>query len=309
MDKDIIIYDTIILGSGPAGLTSAIYTARAGLKTLVVGGRVVGGQAALTNAVENYPGFIEPKNGFELTFDMSEQAKRSGAEIIYEAAVSTVLSDEVKKITLENGKELHAKTVIIATGANNRPLGLPEEKDFIGRGVSYCATCDGNFFRRKRVTVVGGGDTAVTDAIYLSRIASEVYLIHRRQGFRAAAVLVNRMKEAGVKLLLDSTVIALNGAEKLESVTVKNVVSGEEFVHATDGLFVAVGTVSNSELFKNEVETDKNGCILTDFEMKTNVKGVFCAGDVRLTPLRQIVTAAADGAIAAQSAVSYLTKI
>ena len=297
------MYDVIILGAGPAGLTAGIYAARGGLNAVIVESSAVGGQASLTAEIENYPGF-ESVNGFELVSIMQAQCDRLGVAFVFDNPVNVSLEGEVKRVTTAASGTLEARTVIIATGALPRTLGLPNESALMGGGVSYCATCDGAFFRGKPVAVVGGGNTAVEDALYLLKFASDVWLIHRRDALRADAILADRVKSSGVKIVWDSVVTELVGENKLRSLTLKNVKTGELSSLAVNGVFIAVGqTPSTAGL--TGVELD-GGYIVTDEEMRTALPGVFAAGDVRKKSLRQVVTATADGAIAAESAIKYL---
>ncbi len=299
------MYDVLILGGGPAGLTAAIYAARGGLKTAIIEVRGAGGQAAITPSVENYPG-VKFTDGFSLTYTMLEQAQSFGAEIIYDGISSLSLDGDVKSAITISGNKYEAKTVIIASGARARKLGVDKENEFLGKGISYCATCDGGFFRKKPVAVVGGGNTAVEDALYLKNFASEVYLIHRRNELRASKVLADKIKESDVKIIWDSVVTELVGDDKLTSVKLKNVKTDEESEIEVNGLFVAVGQTPESAGFDG-IEIDQSGYIVADEQtLATNIKGVFVAGDVRQKQLRQIVTACADGAIAADSALKYL---
>ena len=297
------MYDVIILGAGPAGLTAGIYAARGGLNAVIVESSAVGGQASLTAEIENYPGF-ESVNGFELVSIMQAQCDRLGVTFVFDSPVNVSLEGEVKRVTTAASGTLEARTVIIATGALPRTLGLPNESALMGGGVSYCATCDGAFFRGKPVAVVGGGNTAVEDALYLLKFASDVWLIHRRDALRADAILADRVKSSGVKIVWDSVVTELVGENKLRALTLKNVKTGELSSLAVNGVFIAVGqTPSTAGL--TGVELD-GGYIVTDEEMRTALPGVFAAGDVRKKSLRQVVTATADGAIAAESAIKYL---
>lgn len=298
------MYDVIILGAGPAGLTAGIYAARGGLKTVIVESKAVGGQAALTAEIENYPGF-KNISGFELTSLMQSQCENLGVEFVYDIPSELDLQSDVKTVKTAYSGTLEGKTVIIATGALPRTLGVERESAFIGGGVSYCATCDGAFFKGKPVAVVGGGNTAVEDALYLKNFASEVFLIHRRDALRASAVLSDKIKSSGVKILWDSVVTELVGDNKLQAVLVKNVKTGETERVDCNGLFVAVGQKPASEGLTG-VELDQNGYVITDDAMRTNMQGVFAAGDIRKKTLRQVVTATADGAIAAESAIAYL---
>lgn len=297
------MYDVIILGAGPAGLTAGIYAARGGLNAVIVESKAVGGQAALTAEIENYPGF-ESVSGFELVSLIQAQCERLGVAFVYDNPVNVSLDGNIKSVETAYSGVLEARAVIIATGAMPRTLGLPRESALMGGGVSYCATCDGAFFKGKAVAVVGGGNTAVEDALYLEKFASSVTLIHRRDALRADAILAKRIAESTVKVAWDSVVTQLNGENKLSSVTLKNVKTGELSDLPVSGLFVAVGQTPATEGLKG-VELD-GGYIVTDEEMRTSLPGVFAAGDVRKKTLRQVVTAMADGAIAAESAIKFL---
>lgn len=297
------MYDVIILGAGPAGLTAGIYAARGGLNAVIVESKAVGGQAALTAEIENYPGF-ESVSGFELVSLIQAQCERLGVAFVYDNPVNVSLDGNIKSVETAYSGVLEARAVIIATGAMPRTLGLPRESALMGGGVSYCATCDGAFFKGKAVAVVGGGNTAAEDALYLEKFASSVTLIHRRDALRADAILAKRIAESTVKVAWDSVVTQLNGENKLSSVTLKNVKTGELSDLPVSGLFVAVGQTPATEGLRG-VELD-GGYIVTDEEMRTSLPGVFAAGDVRKKTLRQVVTATADGAIAAESAIKLL---
>ena len=297
------MHDLLILGAGPAGLTAGIYGARGGLDTVIVERKSFGGQAAITPEVENYPG-VQHTDGFTLTFTMEQQARSFGVDFVYDEVESVSLDDNVKSVTTKNNGVIEAKTVIIACGAEAKKLGVEGETALIGKGISYCATCDGRFFKGRPVAVVGGGNTAVEDALYLSAFASEVYLIHRRDQLRASAVLADKVKNSSVHILWDSVVESLEG-DPLEKINVKNVKTGERKALDVACVFVAVGQTPASNMFTDKV-AHENGYILADENMATSVEGVFVAGDIRKTPLRQIVTACADGAIAAESAIKYL---
>ena len=297
------MYDVIILGAGPAGLTAGIYAARGGLNAVIVESKAVGGQAALTAEIENYPGF-ESVSGFELVSLIQAQCERLGVAFVYDNPVNVSLDGNIKSVETAYSGVLEARAVILATGAMPRTLGLPRESALMGGGVSYCATCDGAFFKGKAVAVVGGGNTAAEDALYLEKFASSVTLIHRRDALRADAILAKRIAESTVKVAWDSVVTQLNGENKLSSVTLKNVKTGELSDLPVSGLFVAVGQTPATEGLKG-VELD-GGYIVTDEEMRTSLPGVFAAGDVRKKTLRQVVTATADGAIAAESAIKFL---
>ena len=297
------MYDLIILGAGPAGLTAGIYAARGGLNAVIVESKAVGGQAALTAEIENYPGFASV-SGYELVSLMQAQCEALGVSFVFDAPVALALEGDVKRVETAYSGTLEARAVVLATGALPRTLGVDRESELMGGGVSYCATCDGAFFRGKPVAVVGGGNTAVEDALYLEKFASEVFLIHRRDALRADAILADRVKNSGVHIVWDSVVTALEGDKKLQSVTLKNVKSGDTSSLAVNGLFVAVGQKPATEGLTG-VELD-GGYIVTDSEMRTSLPGVFAAGDVRKKTLRQVVTAAADGAVAAESAIKFL---
>jgi len=303
--SETILYDVMILGGGPAGMTAGIYAARGGLKAVIIEKASPGGQIAITPHIENYPGF-ETIGGLELAFKMKQQCEFLGVEFIFDSVVELELLGSIKyAITSYSGK-FEAKSVIIATGASPRPLGIPRENALVGGGVSYCATCDGNFYKNKPVAVIGGGNTAVEDALYLQNFASEVYLIHRRDSFRADAHLSEKVQESGVKIIWDSVAIELVGARKLEAIKVLNLKTKEVEEIPVNGLFVAVGQRPSSDGLPG-VALDGNGYIPTDETLKTNIEGVFAAGDIRPKLLRQVVTAVADGALAADSAIKYLS--
>lgn len=298
-------YDVIIIGGGPAGFTAGIYAARGGLRTILFTGSQPGGQAALTHKIENYSGVVDVE-GFTLVSTMMEQAGNFGCEISFASVLDVKLSGEEKLVITDEGEYI-TSTVIVATGAKNRRMGLENEESLIGKGISFCATCDGSFFKDRPVAINGGGDSALTEALYLSNICSKVYLIHRRQGFRAAQILVDRVRaNKKINLVLDSTVTALNG-DPLNSLEVTNKVTGETKNIAVDALFVAIGNIPNTDIFKGQLDLNEGGYIRTNEKMETNIEGVYAAGDVRITPMRQVITACADGAIAANSAIEYLS--
>lgn len=293
-------YDVIIIGAGPAGCTAALYCGRAALKTLLIEKMSPGGQMATTEEVDNYPGFPKGINGGELSFSMLEQAEKFGAKTVYDEVASLSLKGDVKTVQLANGQQLEALCIILAMGAEPRLLGAKGEDKFRGRGVSYCATCDGGFFKGKTVAVVGGGDTAAADAIYLSKICSKVYLIHRRDTLRASRAYKNRLESSNVEFLWNTTVEEIGGEEKVSFIKAKN---GEEMREIKlDGVFIAVGITPGSGLIADALETDEQGYILADEGTKTSQEGVFVCGDIRKKPLRQIVTAVSDGAVAAYMA-------
>ncbi|NLY77488.1 MAG: thioredoxin-disulfide reductase [Tissierellia bacterium] len=307
------IYDVIIIGEGPAGLSAGLYAARSRLKTLILEKEKAGGQIVSTDEVANYPGSIENATGPSLVKRMLDQAKEFGAEIKLDTVKEVELDGKIKIIRGEK-EEYQAKTVIVATGAKPRKIGCPGEIELTGRGVSYCATCDAAFFEDLEVFVVGGGDSAVEEALYLTKFARKVTIIHRRDELRAAKSIQEKAFEnEKVHFMWDSVVTEIKGDGIVESMVVKNVKTGEEteiFADEEDGtfgIFVFVGLVPTTELFEGKLEME-NGYIITDEDMKTNIPGVFAAGDCRKKSLRQVVTAAADGAIAAVQAEKYINE-
>jgi len=302
------MYDIAIIGGGPAGLAAGLYGARGGMDTVLLENMLVGGQITKTTQVDNYPGFPDGIDGFAIGTNMQKQAERFGLEIKRTGVDSVELEGEIKR--LHCGREvIEAKAVIIATGAHPKKLRLDREEKLTGAGVSYCATCDGAFFRNATVAVAGGGDTAVSDALYLSRFAKKVYVIHRRDKLRAAETLQRAMFTThNIEFVGCSVIIGLIGEDELEGLTVKSTLDGSQREIPVEGLFIAVGVEPNTELFADKVSTDEAGRIITDKHMQTDISGVYAAGDVRDTPLRQVVTAAADGAIAATSAIEYIMK-
>jgi thioredoxin reductase (NADPH) len=308
------IYDIIIIGAGPAGLAAAIYAGRARLSTLLIEKDAVGGQIVITSEIENYPGGVEHETGPSLVNRMLSQAEHFGAERVSDTVTDVDLNSATKIVKGQKG-EYHGNTVIIATGALPRPIGCPGERELIGKGVSYCATCDANFFEDFEVYVVGGGDSAVEEAIYLTKFARKVTIIHRRNELRAAKSIQERaFANPKIEYMWDSVVEELKGDGILTSMVVKNVKTGElreieaDEEDGTFGVFVFVGLLPNSAIFSNKINMD-GGYIPTDDEMRTNIPGVFAAGDIRVKLLRQVVTAAADGAIAAVAAEHYISAI
>ena len=298
------MYDTIIIGAGPAGLTAGIYARRGGLKTVIIEKQSVGGQAQTAADIQNYPG-IPSTSGFDLCYAMMNQCTTFGADFVFDTISQINLDGEVKKVTLASGAEIEGKTVIIASGASARKLGVENENEFIGKGVSYCATCDGAFFKGKTVAVIGGGNTAAEDALYLEKLAKKVYLVHRRDALRADKILCDRLEKSGVSIIWDSVVESLSGEDKIAQVTLKNVKNDALTPLSVDGVFVAIGEIPNSQLFEN-VEKTPSGYIVTNDVMRTNIHGVYAVGDVREKSLRQVVTACADGAIAADDIIKSL---
>lgn len=294
-------YDVLIIGAGPAGLTAGIYAARAGAKVGIVEKSAPGGKANLANDLENYMG-TDGISGSDLMIKSFAQAEKYGAEFIFDE-VTGVFPDESKAVL--KGGDVKYKSLILAVGTYDRKTGVENEKDFIGRGVSYCAVCDGNFFKGKTVVVAGGGGTAFKDALYLATIANKVYIVHRREGFRAEKILVERAKNnEKIEFVLNGVIGAFHGNEKLESVDVKFKDGGVKTIE-TDGVFVALGAEPETGFIPSEIKKDDKGYIVTDDKMQTSVKGIFAAGDAREKNLRQIVTASSDGAIAGQFAAEY----
>ena len=301
------IYDTVIIGGGPGGYTAALYAARAGLDTLIFEKMSVGGQLTLTDTVENYPGFDEGIDGFTLGMRMQAGAERFGAVTRYEEVMALFLKEEPKRIVTAEGVYF-AHTVILATGAVPRKLGLAGEEALVGRGVHYCAHCDGRFDKGRTVIVVGGGNSALEDALYLSDLAERVYLVHRRDTFRAEGVLTQALQgKDNITFIPDTRLIAFSGEGKISGVLLENVKTGEHKQIGADGVFVSIGRIPVSDLFSHEVETDENGYVIADESTHTNIEGVFAVGDLRTKPLRQIVTAVADGAVAVHYTKEYLS--
>lgn len=299
------MYDTIIIGAGPAGLCSGIYATRGGLKTAIIEANSVGGQAQTAADIQNFPGILST-SGFDLCYTMMNQCASFGAEFVFDKITSLTLEGDVKSISLASGKELQSKTIVIASGASSRKLGVVGEENFIGKGVSYCATCDGAFFKGKTVAVIGGGNTAAEDALYLEKLANKVYLVHRRDALRADKILCDRLEKSNVSILWDSVVESLHGNDKIAQMTLKNVKNNTLTTVSVDGVFVAIGQIPNSQLFE-KVKKTESGYIETDDVMRTNIEGVYAVGDVREKTLRQVVTACADGAIAADDIIKNLS--
>ena len=299
------IYDVLILGGGPGGYTAALYCARAGMKALVLEKLAPGGQMATTGQVDNYPGFEEGVDGFDLGEKMRRQAERFGAETLLTQVTAVDLTASPKSVTTWNGEFL-GRTVILATGAYPRQLGLPHEEELRGRGVTYCATCDGMMYRGREVAVVGGGNSAVADALVLAKLCKKVTLIHRRDSLRASRVYHEAIQNSGIHIRWNSKVTEFLFGQRLTGVKLTHTVTGEESQLACEGLFIAAGRVPDTELFRGQVEMDEAGYLLADETTRTNLPGVYAVGDVRQKPLRQIVTATADGAVAAHFIEEYL---
>ena len=300
------VYDMIVIGGGPGGYTAALYAARAGLNVVVLEKLSAGGQMAQSHRIDNYPGFPEGIDGFELAEKMQQQAERFGARTEYAEVYSLDLRADPKKVESSEG-DFYGRTVVLATGAGPRELGLPRERDLTGRGIAYCAACDGMFFKGKTVVVVGGGDSAVAEALTLSRVAKEVILVHRRDTLRATKVYHESLKKAeNVKIRWNSTVSALLGEKRLSGVILKDVNTGQESELACDGLFVSVGRKPVTQLVEGQLELDRSGYVIADETTATNIPGVYAVGDMRVKKLRQVVTAVADGAVAVHMAEEFL---
>ena len=298
--------DIVIVGGGPAGLTAAIYVQRAGKHAVVYEGNVCGGQIVNAAKVENYPS-VEKIAGTDFALNLTAQAEKLGAEIRYEKVVG--LEDKGDhKIVKTTAGDVETKTVILATGASNRKLGIEREKELLGHGVSYCATCDGAFYRGKNVAVVGGGNTALEDVLFLSQYCAKVYVIHRQPEFKSDAQYITELKQkANVELVMSATVTRLIGIDKLEQIEVTHN-SGEKQVLDVSGLFIAVGHVPGNGAFENLIQLDKLGYVIAGEDCQTNVDGVFVAGDARVKTVRQLTTACADGTVAALAAINYVRK-
>ena len=307
LNKD-IVYDMIIVGGGPGGYTSALYAARAGFDVLVLEKFSAGGQMALTHQIDNYPGFEDGIDGFSLADKMKKQAERFGARSENAEVIKVNLTVNPKEIETAKGTFL-SKTVLLAAGANPRELGVDKETELIGRGVAYCASCDGMFYRGKTVVVVGGGNTAAADAILLSRIAKKVIIVHRRDTLKATRIYHEPLMNAeNVEFKWDSTVTKLLYEDKITGVKIKNVKTGEESIIDCDGVFVSVGRKPATDFLGSQLDLDENGYIIADETTKTSIPGVYAVGDIRTKQLRQVVTAVSDGAMAVHSAEEYLAE-
>jgi thioredoxin reductase (NADPH) len=302
-------YDLIIIGGGPAGLTAGIYAGRARLKTLLLEKLIHGGQMMTTDLVENYPGFPEGITGFELSDRMRKQAERFGLEIRGQEVLELKPGKPIHTVVLQDG-ELTAGAVIIATGAHYRRLGVPGEDRLVGRGVSFCATCDGALYRDQEIAMVGGGDNALTETMFLARFAKKIHLIHRRKQFRAAKYLQERVEQLdNVEIHWDSEAVEFHGQDSLEAITLKHVKTMETSLLPVNGVFIAIGVLPNTGWLKDLLSTDEWGFIFTDVIMATDIPGIFAAGDVRCKLWRQISTAVGDGSVAAIAAENYLEEL
>jgi thioredoxin reductase (NADPH) len=304
------MYDVVIIGGGPAGLTAGLYTSRAKLKCLLIEKGLLGGNVTITEWIENYPGFEEGVAGTELAQKMEQQAVKFGLEISQGAVTRISFNDKVKKVILEGGQEIESKSVILASGGHPRKLKIDGEDEFRGRGVSYCATCDGAFFKGARIAVVGGGGSAVQEGIFLTKFAEVVYLIHRRDKLRAEKILQERaLSNPKIKFLWDSVPEKIDGDEKgVNSLQVKNVKTGEQSSLEVQGVFIYIGYDPNTEFLAGLANLDENNYILTDQNMATSAPGIFAAGDMRAKITKQIATAVGDGAMAAIAAEKYIEE-
>ena len=300
------VYDMIVIGGGPAGYTAALYASRAGLDTLLFERLYAGGQMSLTHEIENYPGFEEGIDGFSLAEKMKSQAEKFGAKTVNSEVLRVDFKSEPKVIQTAS-ESYFSKTIVIATGANPRELGLPNESQLVGRGIAYCASCDGMFYKDKTVVVVGGGDTAAVDTLLLSRIAKKVILVHRRDTLRATKIYHEPiMKAENVELRFNTIVTELLHGDKIRGVALKDVVSGKTDKIECEGVFISIGRKPATEFLGQEIELDEGGYVIAGEDTKTSVDGVFAVGDIRTKKLRQIVTAVADGAVAVHCAEEYL---
>jgi thioredoxin reductase (NADPH) len=300
-------YDVIIIGGGPAGLSAGIYTARARLSTLLIEKGGIGGQIINSEMVENYPGFTEGVSGIDLTQAMHQQAVKFGVETVYDEVTGIKIDGKQKKVATAQG-EFTAKAIIIVGGAERQKLGVPGEAEFTGKGVSYCATCDGAFFRDKTVAVVGGGNAAATEAMELTKFASEVALIHRRNELRATPIMQERVKShPKIKIYWDTVVLEILGDKAVEKLKLQNVKTKKETLLPVSGLFISVGSQPATGYLKGVLKLDAAGAIVTDEKLETSVPGIFAAGDIRSGSIRQVVSAAGDGAVAAVNAGKYIS--
>jgi len=307
-DKTKTKYDVIIIGAGPSGYTAGIYCSRAGYDTLILSGLLPGGQLVNTTEVENYPGFENGIMGPDLMIDMRKQSQRMGTTIIDDVVVDVDFRRKPFKV-LTASEEFEGRAVIIATGANPRKLGVEGEETFSGKGVSYCATCDGPFFRNQEIVVVGGGDSAIEEATFLTKFASNVHLVHRREELRASKIMQERaFNNEKIKFHLDSAVTLIKGDQKIQQVVLKNLKTNEETTHDAGGLFVAIGHDPNTQLFKGQIDLDDEGYIVLKNKTHTNMEGIFAAGDVHDRSYKQAITAAAFGCMAAIDVDEYLTE-
>lgn len=302
-------YDVVVLGAGPAGCTAGMYAARDALSVLVLEKNFPGGNMAITEHVENYPGFVDPVFGHEISDKFLQHAEKFGAVVRQGTCVDLINEGKNKKIILDDGRIINAKAVIIATGSKPKKTGAKNEELFIGRGISFCATCDGGFFRNKEVIVIGGGDSALEEGIYLTKFASKVTIVHRRNEFRAAKIIQQRAKEnEKIHFMTPYVVDEVIGDTVIKGVKLKNTETGEIIDYAVDGIFEFIGWDANTDIFTDTLELSNGGFINAGEDTKTNIPGIFAAGDVRKKGLMQVVTAASDGAVAAKEAEKYINE-
>jgi len=308
MEKN--FYDVVIIGGGPAGLTAYLYAKRALLNTLLIEKNLLGGQVLLTDLIENYPGFPEGISGFELIQRMQAQVEKYGLELLSQQAKAIKIKNEIKEIILDNDETITTKAIILALGARMKKLNIPGEKEFTGKGVSYCATCDAPFFKNQVVAVVGGGNTALQEALYLTKFVKKVFLIHRRDAFRAVPILQKRvMENPKIEILWNTVVKEIKGKENVEEIIVYNVKTEELKTLKLSGIFIFIGHEPETEWLKDIIELDEKGFIIVDQAMRTNVEGIFACGDCVSKPFRQIINACGEGAVAALSAQEYLENL
>lgn len=301
------VYDMIIIGGGPAGYTAALYAARAGLDTVLIEKAGAGGQMALTDVIDNYPGFDEGIDGFTLGMKMKSGAERFGVKTILEQVNSVNFKNDIKSVNTSKNI-YYSRTVVISTGADPNELGIKNEREYIGKGIHYCAHCDGRFYKDKTVMVIGGGNTAVADALFLARFAKKFYVVHRRNAFRAEKILVTPLLNAkNVEVLWNSVPTEFTAEERINGAIIKNIETQQENKVEADGIFVSIGRKPVTDIFDGAVLLDDKGYIVADETCRTNIDGVYAVGDVRTKPLRQIITAAADGAVAVHFAAEYLS--
>lgn len=303
------IFDLLVLGAGPAGLTASIYASRSRLSVLVIEQMLSGGQIATTEKIENYPGFPEGVGGLELGQLLEEQARNFGAEMVLATVEKVILKGDIKEVHTTDGT-FFGRTLLIATGTRSRPLGVPGENELKGRGVSYCVTCDGSFFKDKNVMVVGGGDSALEESLVMTKFANKIYVVHRRNELRAIRILQDRVqKNPKIEVIYSTVVKKINGKDRVKSVTLHNFEQDKTWDVDVDGIFLYVGLVPNVDFLNGDLERNEQGYLVTNDSMETTVSGVFAAGDIREKGLRQVVTAVADGAIAAISAAKYVDEL
>lgn len=297
-------YDIIVIGGGPAGITAAVYAARAGLKVVIVEKNIYGGQTSIIENIENYPGFIKI-SGFDFANVLYKQATNLGIEFIFKEAVELNFVNETKEVMLSGGEKIYSKAIIVANGLKRRKLGCVGEKEFSGKGVSYCATCDGAFFKGKSAIVVGGGNTALEDALYLSKICKKVTLVVRKNNFRAEKILSDAVKSnSNIDIMFESSVKEITGDKVVNKVILES--AGEEKTLSVDVVFIAIGYQPNNEMYRGKIDMDEKGYFCCEEDCKTNEPGIYVAGDCRIKPLRQIATAVSDGAVAGNAAAAYV---